>query len=158
MDSTALNKRPFTDLVPLLFCSFDFFNFFEAVQPAAVYPRASPGRLIPRVGVRKVARPEGPVYTLPRPHRINQAALFASDFLQKYTVLARALFDNRPAEACSAQVFFAEFLDGDVQKFGDSADFIFCHPDVTFARPGAAPPALHTLEVQPADIPWRFFP
>jgi hypothetical protein len=66
------------------------------------------------------------------------------------------VFDNRCPQAHALQVFFSHLPHRYFQKICDYLSFRLSDPDVPFARPGAASPALHTFKMQTSNVPRIF--
>jgi hypothetical protein len=79
-----------------------------------------------------------------------------SGLLQEYAVASMQVFDNCHSQTHTFEKLLLQFLHGHFQEIGDEPDFGPTDPDISPFRPGAASPALQTLEVQPGRIPRKF--
>jgi hypothetical protein len=66
------------------------------------------------------------------------------------------VLDNRHPKADTPQKLPLQFPDRHLQVIGNEPYFGPADPDISPLRPGAASPALQTLEVQPGRIPRKF--
>ena len=122
-------------------------------MPTAIYTGASLGGPVPCVRTGQIIIPERPASALARPDRINCASFLALVVLQKDAVFGGWLFYDCRSQTVTFEVLFSQFGFGYLQKIRNEFDLRLAHPDVSFGRARAAPPALHALEIQTANIP-----
>jgi hypothetical protein len=80
----------------------------------------------------------------------------AGTILQKYAVSRRVVFDNCCPQADAFEILLPQLGLRHLQKIRDELNFRPGDPYIARTRAGATPAALHTLEVQPTDIPPSF--
>ena len=130
--------------------------FFEGIKPASIYAGALLSCRIPKIGTYQIPVPERPVAALRGANIVNRAAPALLGLPEEYTIACVRVLDNRKAQSHASEKLPLQFFDGHFQEIGNEADFGPAEPNIALLRPGAAMPALQTLELQSGRIPGNF--
>ena len=85
---------------------FDVFDFFKAVDSAAVDAGALISRKVPGPRASQITGPERPHSALAWPNRINHTAFLTVCFFEEYTIFGSQLLNYCGAQSRALEVFF----------------------------------------------------